>query len=246
MAGLEKWHGRLAHGIGNGRGPLIHGRDAHATSETEENEKEYEKEYEKEKEAEAEGALALTATSGEVRGLGLAGGVCGGGGDHCAGGEGGELAGEVFEFGQLGEPAVGLREVLDAKVDARAEGFGVFVGDGVGADQLGLLDQALLFGEGKVEVGAGLGDTCDALAEGVETIATRGEEFSTGFERGVVVGGGGEFGFERGDFAGGGLLGLGQLFASFGFEINLEGLFDREEAQVGPEEFVEFAQAGVE
>ena len=67
-----------------------------------------------------------------------------------AGGEVGEVVGEVFELGEFGEPFVRCGEVLDAEVDAGAEGVGVFGGDGVGTDEFNLFDEALLFGADEV------------------------------------------------------------------------------------------------
>ena len=93
-----------------------------------------------------------------------------------------------------------------------------------------------------------------ALTQGEQTVAAGGEEFFAGLAHlapgGRGVGGrlglGGEFGLERGDLLLGGGGGGGELFAALGFEVGVERLLDGEQAQVGPEQLVELAQAGVE
>lgn len=124
-----------------------------------------------------------------------------------------------------------------------------FGGDGVGADEFHLFDEALLLGADEVVVGLRLLDAREALAEGGEAFEAGGEESFLAVEGG---GAGRDF-FQRLDFGGKwGRLGFeggderGNLFLALGLEVDFEGLLDGEHAEVGPGELVEFAAAGVE
>ena len=174
------------------------------------------------------------------------------GGQRGSGGarrDGGHLRGQVFELGEFGEPFVGRGEVLNAEVDAGGEGVGVFGGDGVGADEFHLFDEAFLLRADKVVVGLGLLDAREALAEGGKALEARGKEaffaveqvwtWRDLLERINLSGERGSLGFEGGDEG-------RDLFFALGLEVNLERLLDVEHAQIGPGEFVEFAAAGVE
>ena len=108
---------------------------------------------------------------------------CGGWRVADAGGEVGEIVGEVFELGEFGEPFVGRGEVLDAEIDAGAEGVGVFGGDGVGADEFHLFDQALLLGADERQICGGLVDAVEALAESFEAFEAGGGETLFGVEK---------------------------------------------------------------
>ena len=82
----------------------------------------------------------------------------------------GHVADEIFEFVEFGKPFISLVEMLDGGVNAGGEGFGVFGGDGVGADQFDLLVEAVLFGTDKLEIGAGLFAALLAFAQHVEPL----------------------------------------------------------------------------
>ena len=80
---------------------------------------------------------------------------------------GGHVGHEVFELVQFGQPFVGLIQVFHGGVNAGGEGFGVFGGDGVGANELDLLVKAFLLGDDQGEVFPGLLDALLALASPV-------------------------------------------------------------------------------
>ena len=83
------------------------------------------------------------------------------------------VADQILELIHFRQPFIGLIQVLDRRVNARGERLGVLGRDGVGADELDLLVEPVLFGDDQLQVRLGLLAALLAFAQHLQPFQAR-------------------------------------------------------------------------
>ena len=137
--------------------------------------------------------------------------------------------------------------MLDRGVNAGRKRLRVLGGDSVGADELDLLVEAILFGDDQGEVRLGLLNALLAFAQDFQTFQTGAEIALLGVQCSAVAFGlkGFDFGIKAGSLSLGVLHEGRHVLAALGVQEALQRFLYSQQAQISPHQLVELAQARV-